>query len=332
MPTVVVTILIVLLAPYVLLASAAAVGFLAARRSPPPSTPSEWPSVTIVAPTADGKAIQETLQSCEYPVDRVEAMLPKTDGHNSTTESKTEVPGDVTLTLPAEAEVPPGWIRSMVRYCRSNSTAVGPTIIQHDDLFLPRLHALQHVGRLTVLGGLSHVGLPPGPSTANRAQCPDALPSDANLPSPDASAAAPTFNPEQEAAVTRPPAASFIDLLQEQAEWFRRALRSPTRLVQGQAVGLWLVHAVLLTCSVVAVAVPAWRQPTLLALLGKMGADVILTLPAASHFGQRHLLRSIVPTALMMVVTLPLAGGWALVNPSGKSHSTGDVHGALRES
>lgn len=318
MPTVVVTILIALVASYVLLASAAAAGFLAARRSSPPSAPSEWPSVTIVVPpTADRKAVQEALQSCEYPMDRVEFTAPEADESLSSTDDNAQDLGDVTLTLPPGADVSPGWIRSMVRYCRSDSTiAVGPTIIQHDDLFLPRLHALQHVGRLTVLGGLSHLGLPPGPGTANRAQRPDALPSNANVPALDTSTVTPTFNPEQEAVVTRPPAASFIDLLGEQAGWFRRALRSPARLVQGRAVGLWLVHTVLLTCSVVAVAVPAWRQPTLLALLGKMGADMILTLPAASHFGQRPLLRSIVPTALTMVVTLPLAGAWALVNPS----------------
>jgi hypothetical protein len=64
----------------------------------------------------------------------------------------------------------------------------------------------------------------------------------------------------------------------------------------------------------VAIILPAWRQPTLLALVGKMGADVLLTLPAAKLYGQRDLLRSIVSTVLMQVVALPLAGLWALVD------------------
>ncbi|MFB6278685.1 MAG: hypothetical protein ABEK75_04220, partial [Salinibacter sp.] len=93
-----------------------------------------------------------------------------------------------------------------------------------------------------------------------------------------------------------------------------RSSRDPSWIVRGQAAGLWLLHATLLACSVVAVARPAWRQPTLLALVGKMGADVLLTLPAAKLYGQRDLLRSIVSTVLVQVVALPFAGLWALVD------------------
>jgi len=92
--------------------------------------------------------------------------------------------------------------------------------------------------------------------------------------------------------------------------------RSSSWLVRAQGIGLWLLHSVLLACALVAVAVPAWRQPTLLALVATMGANVVLALPAAKHYGQRGLLRSVVPTVLMLVLALPVAGLWAVTLPS----------------
>ena len=321
MPPVLVAILSVLVGTYALLAGAAALSFLAVRRRSPPSAPAEWPSVTIIPARAkDAGRLRDAVQACEYPTDRVEVARP--DAPPPGTDGKGPPPGDVTLTLPAAADIPPTWLQSMVRQSRADAPVVmGPTLVEHDDLFLPRLEAFQHLGRLTLLGGAVHLGLPLGPGTANRAldadsHAPSSTSSEKPVPpSPSATATA-TFNPEPEAAVTRPPADSFTDLLRRQAEWFRPAIRAPSRFVQAQAVGLWLVHAVLLACCAVALVLPAWRQPTLVALLGKMGADVMLTLPAASHFGERRLLRSTVATVLMLVLSIPLAGGWALVASS----------------
>jgi hypothetical protein len=39
-----------------------------------------------------------------------------------------------------------------------------------------------------------------------------------------------------------------------------------------------------------------------------MGADLLLTLPAARHFGQGRLLRSAVPTELLLLLAVPIAG------------------------
>ena len=337
MPPALVATLSVLVGTYALLAGAAALGFLAARRRSPPSAPVEWPSVAIVpARDEDVSPLQDAVQSCEYPTDRVavtrpDAPPPGTDGHGPP-------PGDVTLTLPAAADVPPTWPQSMVRQSRADAPVVmGPTLVEHDDLFLPRLEALQHLGRLTLLGGAAHLGLPLGPGTANRAldaksRAPGSTSPERSVPTAPLATATATFTPEPEAAVTRPPADSFGDLLRRQAEWFRHAIRAPSRFVQAQAVGLWLVHAALLACCAVALALPAWRQPTLLALLGKMGADVMLTLPAASHFGQRQLLRSTVATVLMLVLSIPLAGGWALVAPSRGRQAGRNAHDETRAS
>jgi hypothetical protein len=82
----------------------------------------------------------------------------------------------------------------------------------------------------------------------------------------------------------------------------------------------------------VAIGLPSWRQPTLLALVGKMGADVLLTLPAAKLYGQRDLLRSIVSTDLMLVLTIPIAGLWALVGPNTTSESDAPSESLMRES
>ncbi|WP_103026553.1 hypothetical protein [Salinibacter altiplanensis] len=316
MPSVVVTILGVLVGAYALGAGAAALAFLTARDRSSLGASAEWPPVTVVpSQGADPGALRDALASCEYPTDRVEVT--HSDAPASTAGGSAPTSDNVILTLPPGAEVPPEWPRSMVRPCQTDaSVVVGPTLVRHDNLFLPRLEALQHLGRLTRLGGTAHLGLPISPGTANRAL--NARPfgspsSQESVPLGPPSTVPSTFNPAPEAAVTRPAAGSFVDLLRRQAERFHRALHTPSRFVQAQAVGRWGVNAVLLACSAVAIVLPAWRQPTLVALLGKMGADVLLAVPAASHFGERGLLRSTVATVLMLMVLIPLAGGWALV-------------------
>jgi len=316
MPTVVVTVLLSLVGVYLLSAGTAALGFFLARRQDPPSVSSEWPSVRISSPDPAGAArLRDKLQSSDLPTDRIE-VLPNLPERKPDARDAQEAPGEVVLTHPPGADVSPEWVRSMVRLSQTEAAVVvGPTIVEHDDLFLPRLEALQHLGRLGWIGGFAQAGLPIGPGTANRADHTAARSADPGTPT--------AYNPDPDAAVTRSPAASFGDLIRRQATWFRRAMQSSSRFVQAQTAGLWLIHAVLLACGAVAVAVPAWRQPTLLALLGKMGADVLLFLPAATHYGQRQLLRSLVPTVLMLVVLIPLAGGWALVGPSEEMRSEG---------
>jgi hypothetical protein len=299
MPTAVVALLLLLVGSYVLLAGAAALGFLSARRQSPPSAPAEWPTVTVHVPEAANlEQLRDALRSGDYPMDRVNILSsPSGDAPKGYTP---EAPGEVVLRLPSRAEVASGWVQSMVRHAQRDGRAVmGPTVVEHDDRFLPRLEALQHLARLAWLGGTAHAGLPPGPGTTNRV-----VVAESDIPA--------AFNPDPEALVTRPPASSFGDLLRRQAEWFGQSARSSSRFAQAAAVGLWVLHAALLACCVVALAQPAWRQPTLLALLGKMGADVVLALPAATHYGQRGLLRSLVPAVLMGVLSIPLAGLQAL--------------------
>jgi ABC-type glycerol-3-phosphate transport system permease component len=347
-PPPVLPVLIVLVGAYVVLAGVAFLGFIMARRQPPPPAPSEWPPVSVVVPTAaspDGDLIEQ-IQASDYPTDRLELLVPAsgpaepssrgrdegaTVRHVSVPEAFTRLSspsdpleqaieaaeGEIVLSMPSEGTVPSGWIRSMVRRCTPDTpVVVGPTIVEHEDLFLPRLQALSHLGRFALTTGLSYVGIPAPVDASNRAARADAL------PDPEAKAPAtgralverpPAFNPEAEAVVGRAPVSSFRAFLQRLAQGLRRAFHSSSWLVWGQAVGLWLLHSVLLACAIVAIAVPGWRQPTLLALVALMGANVVLTLPAATPYGQRGLLRSIVATVLMLVLALPIAGLWALV-------------------
>jgi hypothetical protein len=85
-------------------------------------------------------------------------------------------------------------------------------------------------------------------------------------------------------------------------------LRYPFALPRALVVGLWGAHAALFLACASALALPAWREPALLLLLGKMAADAVLAVPAARHFGVRGLLRSAVPTELLLLVAVPLIG------------------------
>lgn len=344
MPTLVIGILVVLVGTYVVLTGAAWMGFLWSRRHLQPTAPSDWPSVSVVAaPTGSPEDSIQALQACNYPSERLELVLLHSgpvdaslwDEHGEMsihpvsleTQDRDErrfeqgleaAQGDIVLTLPPGGTVPSRWIQAMVRHCTADTPiVVGPTVIEHDDLFLPRLQALQHLGRQAFSGGLLQFGFPLGPGTQNRAVRPKSLPAERDdgakplqTTPPGASA---FYAPDPDAVVRQSPVSSFTEYVRWQAQWLTRSFLFPTWLVQGRAAGLWLLHTVLLACSIVAVGLPSWRQPTLLALLGKMGADVILTLPAAKLYGQRGLVRSIVATILMQVVALPLAGLWLLV-------------------
>lgn len=229
----------------------------------------------------------------------------------------TQPEDSVLVTAPASDARTAAHLRSMVGACSAQTpVVVGPTVIRHEDRFVARLHALQHLGRLAATPAALRVGLSSVPDPSNRA-----VHGGGAQPRTNAAGHAPSaFNADAGAVVARTPARSVGALLQRQAQWLRRAWDAD-RLDRGAAVGLWGLHTFLLVCGLVAVAVPTWRQPTLLALLGKMGADVGLALPAAKHYGQRGLLRSLVPAELMLVLTLPMAGLRALFGPIHESAS-----------
>jgi cellulose synthase/poly-beta-1,6-N-acetylglucosamine synthase-like glycosyltransferase len=229
--------------------------------------------------------------------------------------------GDVILTTDADCTVEPGWIRSMVRRCTPDTPFVaGPVAYEHNERVLSRLQALELSGLVAYGAGTLGLGLPTFCNSANVAFRRNII--DAGPDMPDGAAQdelflqhvaydtdrTVTFNPDPEALVTTTPVASIGAYLRQQARWAHMGLRYPYQRPRALVVGLWLAHVVLLAACATAVGLASWRQPVLVALLGKMGADALLTAPAAAHFGQRGLLRSTVPTELFLLVTVPLIG------------------------
>ena len=229
--------------------------------------------------------------------------------------------GDVILTTDADCAVPPAWIKSMVRRCTTETPFVaGPVEYEHGERFLPRLQALELTGLVAYGAGTIGVGLPTFCNSANVAYRRDAIAPRASAPDGAArdemllqhvaygTDRQVAFNPDPEARVMTEPPETLPDYLQQQARWAHMGLRYPFALPRALVVGLWAAHAALFLVCAAALALPAWREPALLLLLGKMAADAVLTVPAARHFGQRGLLRSTVPTELLLLVAVPLIG------------------------
>jgi len=229
--------------------------------------------------------------------------------------------GTVLLTTDADCRVPSAWVRSMARRCTPETPFVaGPVGYEHSDRFLPRLQALELSGLVAYGAGTLQVGLPTFCNSANVAYRRDVI--DARDAAPDGAARdemllqyvaydtdrGATFNPDPDAQVWTAPPRSLGTYLRQQARWAHMGLRYPFARPRAMVVGLWAVHAALFLACAAALALPAWRQPVLLLLLVKMAADAVLVAPAARHFGQRGLLRSWIPTELLLLVTVPLIG------------------------
>lgn len=211
------------------------------------------------------------------------------------------------------------WIRALAARCTRKAPVVaGPTIVEHNDHFLPRLEALQQIGYIAFFAGLTSSPPPPTNGCPNLAVRTESLQDTEIFKSGERdelhtlAKGETTFVDEPDAALTCSPASSFDDYFARLVHKLRTAVRSTSWPGLTLAVGLWMTHALLLVCCVVAVGIPAWRQPTLLALLGKMGADGFLLTPSARHYGERGLLRSFVPSELLLVIVVPFAGLFAL--------------------
>lgn len=229
--------------------------------------------------------------------------------------------GDVILTTDADCTVPPTWIKSMVKRCTPETPFVaGPVAYKHDNLFLPRLQALELIGLVGYGAGTLEMGVPTFCNSANVAYRRDVV--EACKPGPTGAAQDEmllqyvaydtdrnvAFNPDPGALITTSPAVSFPAYLQQQARWAHMGLRYPFALPKAMVVSLWAAHAALFLTGAAALALPAWRQPMLVVFLVKMAVDATLATPAARHFGQRGLLRSAVPTELLLLFAVPLVG------------------------
>lgn len=349
MPDSVLLILIFSVSIYATVIGIAAIRSVLARRERT-GVSSELPPVSVVVPDQPDllEAVIEAISKGAYPKDRVEiismsAQPNATASHFSSPDASIRhVPVDEPLTSPetvrsafdaasgdvvllpgTEGTVKPGWIHAMVSRCTPNTPVVaGPTIVEHDDLFLPRLEALQHLGITALTEGLSSTPPPrvrtswnaalrshalvEAPEERESPATPESHPVD-SLVSRDAS-----FISDAAAAIRCAPASTFDEYFRRLVTTIRSALWTGSAQRKLLGLVLWVPHLVVLVCCVVAVVLPTWRQPALLGLLGKMGADGFLLTPSARHYGERKLLRSFVPSELLLVLVVPFAGLFAL--------------------
>jgi hypothetical protein len=236
--------------------------------------------------------------------------------------------GTVILTTDADCTVEPGWLKSMVRRCTPDTPFVaGAVRYRYSYNYFERLQALAFAGLVSFGAGTLGLGVPTYCNSANVAFRRDLL-GDLSQESgrlnggvdgaardemllqyvaygTDRSVA---FNADPDAVVTTEPAPSFDAYLHQQSRWASMGARYPFPLPRLLVVGMWAFHPILLACLLAAVALPTWREPALAALIGKMAADLVLTVPFAKHFDQNDLARSTVATELMLLVVVPIVG------------------------
>lgn len=329
---------------YILFVTGAAVAFFRAQHSEPPSDGPEAPFVSLVIPVRSPNAsledLLDTLRASSYPADRYEILVTvpaegeRPSVSRSTTSNggsdpslhlietgsrtppdarsehvATQASGDFLIPLPPKAILSPEWLSAVAAHGSPDVDRLTTAVTyEHNERFLPRLQALEQIGHTAASVGAEkglHSAPPENPSTEEASRT--------TGPSPDlvSSTAAP------EAQVRRPaPAATLGQYVETAAQRLLDAFRQSGATKRFGVALYWLTHSIFLVTGAVAVVAPAWRQPVLLAFLAKMGADLVLAVPAARHFGQRGLLRSIVPTELFLVLAIPaggLLGGWTYI-------------------
>lgn len=232
--------------------------------------------------------------------------------------------GTVLLTTDADCTVGPDWIRSMVRRCTPETPFVaGAVRYRFSHRYFERLQALAFAGLVAFGAGTLGLGLPTYCNSANLAFRRDVV--DLLLAEADDRPGAArdelllqhvaygtdrdvAFNADPDAAVTTEPAPDLDAYVHQQARWASMGARYPFLLPRLLVVGMWALHPLLLAAGLAAVALPAWRQPTLGLLLAKMAGDLVLTVPFLKHFDQNELTRSTVATELMLLLVVPVAG------------------------
>ena len=232
--------------------------------------------------------------------------------------------GTVVLTTDADCIVGPNWIRSMVRRCTPETPFVaGAVRYRFSHRYFERLQALAFAGLVAFGAGTLGLGLPTYCNSANLAFRRDLLDTVPDVSGERDGAAGDelllqhvaygtdrdvAFNADPDAAVTTQPAPDVDAYVHQQARWASMGARYPFLRPRLLVVSMWALHPVLLGACAAALALPAWRQPTLAALLAKMAGDLLLTVPFLKHFDQNDLSRSTIATELMLLVVVPIAG------------------------
>lgn len=230
-----------------------------------------------------------------------------------------ESSGEVVLTIDADCTVGPRWVQTMVRRCSAETPFVsGPVRLQYSERWFERYQALEMTLLVALGAGGIGTGFPAICNGANLAMHRSLLASydaDAGIAADElllqhVAYATPhnvAFEAHPDAVVDTRPVDTVREYLQQRARWASTA-RYPHAVPFALASVMWIAHLTLLLACVAAVALPAWRQPTLAVLLVKMAGDGILASRAARHLGHDGLMRSFVPSSLLWIPSAVYAG------------------------
>ncbi len=248
--------------------------------------------------------------------------------------------GTVVLVLDADCVPPPLWAATLARACTVETpVACGPVRYDVDpERWMQRFQALEFLGLNAYGAGTAGLGWPTicnGGNMAVHRSLIAALPEEqiaTHLAADELLLQHVAYQTDgsvryvwhNEACVTTAPAPSWTAFWQQRKRW-AHATRSYHAVPWLCTLGIFVAHAVLLgVCLVGATDPDALSQPAVAGLLAKMGADLLLLLPASHTVGHRDLMRSYIPASLLQlgyVVGAGLHGVFGAIHWKGRTVS-----------
>ncbi|PEN09493.1 hypothetical protein CRI93_01830 [Longimonas halophila] len=246
--------------------------------------------------------------------------------------------GTVVLVLDADCVPSPSWAATLARACTAETPVVcGPVRYDVDaERWIERFQALEFLGLNAYGAGTAGLGWPTicnGGNMAVHRSLIAALPDEqiaAHLAADELLLQHVAYRTDdsvryvwhETACVTTTPASSWTAFWQQRKRW-AHATRSYHAVPWLCTLGIFVVHAVLLgVCLVGATDPDALSQPAVTGLLAKMGADLLLLLPASHTVGHRDLMRSYIPASLLQlgyVVGAGLHGVFGAIHWKGRT-------------
>ena len=225
--------------------------------------------------------------------------------------------GRVVLVLDADCSPPPEWAATLAQACTPEvPVACGPVRYDVDDeRWMERFQALEFLGLNAYGAGTAGLGWPTicnGGNMAVHQTLVSALPDEqmaAHLAADELLLQHVAYQTrksvryvwKETACVTTPPAPSWTAFWEQRKRW-AHATRSYYAVPWLCTLGIFAVHAVLVGACLVGTTDPDMlSQPAVTGLLAKMGADLLLLLPASHTVRHRDMMRSYIPASLLQL-------------------------------
>lgn len=248
--------------------------------------------------------------------------------------------GSVVLVLDADCVPPPDWASTLARACTEDTPVVcGPVRYDVDaERWMERFQALEFLGLNAYGAGTAGLGWPTicnGGNMAMHRSLIATLPDEqiaAHLAADELLLQHVAYKTDRSvryvwheaACVTTTPAPSWRAFWKQRKRW-AHATRSYHAVPWICTLSIFAIHAVLLgVCLAAATDPEALSQPAVAGLLAKMGADLLLLLPASHTVNHRDLMRSYIPASLLQlgyVVGAGLHGVFGAIEWKGRTVS-----------